>query len=725
MHLPPSFSPRATTLAILALCAGAAPALRAQQQPAAQLAPVDIRSPAEHGDRYLPASATTGLKIDAPLRDVPQTVNVVTREVIRDQGARSVQDVMKNVPGVGLAVGDGQRDALVIRGFTALSDILLDGVRDDAQYFRDLYNIDRIEVVKGPAAVLYGRGSSGGVVNLVTRKPGFAPSAEVGATVGSYGLKRGDVAINRPVGDTLALRLDAAAEDSDSYRRGAYIHGKAISPSLLWKDGAQSLLLQYNYQEQRRSIDFGVPGYRGRPAGVPISTTYGAANPLALDHANSTIQSSTARYELRLADETAFANTLRYYDYALDRRHTRVGAVQDTLAVPTVALLRGSVQRSEHGWFDQSELTHTLRQGDTSHKLLVGAEFSQQQKYQEVNNASPNSPVYAYRTPLFAPVGRNLPFAVPTASAQSPTAGLSTQTTRALYAQALSSWTPTVKTLVGLRYDRFGQTYDDRLPANADLHRTDGNVSPRAGVVWQPTQAQSYYASVTQSYQPSGEAQPLVANNAGLKPERSRNLEIGAKLDLLDGAASFTAALFQLTRSDVKYTDPVTNTLVNVGEQQSRGLELGFAGQVQPGWQVLAGYAYTDATVTRALGTTTAPFASATPTPIQGKTLAQTPRHTASLWTLKSLDAWLPGVQVGGGLTFRGANYAAIDNAVRLPSFATVDLAAYWRPAPRGVHLALNLKNVFDRRYSIAANNDLGILPGAPRTVELSARYAF
>ncbi len=245
------------------------------------------------------------------------------------------------------------------------------------------------------------------------------------------------------------------------------------------------------------------------------------------------------------------------------------------------------------------------------------------------------------------------------------------------------------------------------------------------GVVWQPSSTQSYYASLTKSYQPSGEAGPLATNNADLKPEQAVNLEIGSKTDLFDGAASFTAALYQLTRSDVKYTDPILSKLVNVGEQRSRGVELTFSGQVRPGLQVIAGYSYLNSIVTNGVGTVTAPFSSARPTPLQGKTLGLAPRHTFSLWTLKSIEALVPGVQVGAGLVSRSYSFANVDNAVVMPGFTTVDAAVYWRPAPKGWSVALNIKNVFNRHYYISANNDVGILPGAPRTAEVTARYAF
>lgn len=707
-----------------ALLALAAYAVTAQAQTLPQ---VDVTSDQTHGANYAPADSTTAAKVNTPLRDIPQTVNVVTQEVMRDQGARSVQDVMKTVPSVGLATGDGQRDATVIRGFSALYDIYLDGVRDDAQYFRDLYNIERVEVLKGPAAALYGRGSSGGLINLVTKKPSFTAGGDVGVTFGSHGLKRTDFGINQPVNDNLAVRLDGAVEDSDSYRTNGYVRSQALSPSILWKDADQSLLLQFNYQHQERNIDFGVPGlaFTGRPADVPRNTYYGAADANRLDHTISTMEASTIQYKRRLSDATEFTNTLRYYDYSLDRRHTRIGSVNDSGAVPLALLSRGAVQRYEHGWFNQSEISHDVALGDTTHKLLFGIEVGEQGRFQAVTNAATNRAGYSFSTPVFAPVGRNLPYEVPLSQASAPTTGYTVNTTRSAYVQSLSTWTPTIKTLVGLRYDAFGQKYDDQLPANADLSRTDRNISPRAGLVWQPTTTQSFYVSGTRSYQPSGEAGPLATNNAELKPEQSTNWEVGSRTDLFDGAASVTAAIYQLTRSDVKYTDPVLNKLVNIGEQRARGLELSFAGQIAPGLQLLAGYSYLQTDVTRGVGTVTAPFSSARPTPLQGKTLALAPRSSLSLWLLKSLDAWVPGVQIGGGITARSYEYANVDNAVRLPGYLTADMAVYWRPAPKGWSAAVNLKNVFDRRYYVSANNDVGILPGAPRSIELSARYSF
>lgn len=682
---------------------------------------VRISSQRTLADDYAPATTQTGLKINAALRDVPQTVNVVTAELMRDQAAHTLQDVMKNIPGVGLAAGDGQRDAFVIRGFNALFDNLLDGVRDDPQYFRDLYNIERIEVVKGPAAVLYGRGSSGGLVNRVTRKPGYTPSAEIGVTVGSYGQRRTEFGLNQPLGDTLAMRLDGAVEDSDSFRDNGYAKTKALAPSLAWRSGAHSVLLQFDYQNQQRSIDFGVPALKGEPADVPRSQYYGALHADANDYSNTIVRQGTAQYKYQVAEHTTVSNTLRYYTYVLDRNNTRIASVNDLLAVPTVTLNRANVYRDEDGWFNQTEISHDLRLGGIRHQLLAGLEVGRQSRFVDSrNSAAPNT----FTTTLFNPVLKDLPFAVTNTAL---TRGDAVQTTRGAYVQSLSSWTPTIKTLLGLRYDSFGQEFTDTRTAKSNfLERTDHTVSPRGGVVWQPSGMQSYYASLSRSYQPSGEAAPLTADNSQLGPEKTANIEVGSKLELFGGKASLTAALYQLTRTNIKVSDPANSgVLIPVGEQRARGMELSLAGEVAAGLQAVAGYSYMQTEVTKSFGTIKSPYSSAAATPLLGKQLALSPRHVFSLWLLRSLDGVTPGLQAGAGMNYRSASFATLTNAVSMPGYATYDAAVYFRPARKGYSVALNLKNAFDRRYYIAANNDVGINPGAPRSVELSLRYAF
>ena len=242
------------------------------------LQPVTIKSSADGG--YFPAASSTATKDSAALRDIPQSVNVVLKQLLQDQAARSMEDALKNVPGVALSHGDGdgQRDQVTIRGFSAIADQFVDGVRDDALYFRDLSNIERIEVLKGPLAVLYGRGSSGGLINRVTKKPIFGETTgDVTLNLGSYGLKRLSSDINLALGEAVAFRLNLAKEDSDSSRAQQFIDRHSIAPSLAFKISADTnLLLQVTNAKDKRVTDFGIPALNGKPVDVAVGTYYGS-----------------------------------------------------------------------------------------------------------------------------------------------------------------------------------------------------------------------------------------------------------------------------------------------------------------------------------------------------------------------------------------------------------------------------------------------------------------
>ncbi|NUS99435.1 MAG: TonB-dependent receptor plug domain-containing protein, partial [Sphingomonas sp.] len=284
------------TRCLVLLCGFAAftPAVAADNTDASSSDPNPNDSIVVTGQRevqpYKANRSTSATKIDAPLRDIPQTVNVVSQQILQDQRALSVQDVLKNVPGVGFSSGDGQRDQVSIRGFTAIADQFVDGIRDDALYFRDLSNIDRIEILKGPASVLYGRGSSGGLINRIRKQPGDTHLSTI-ATYGSFQDRRGELDVGL-TGGSVAGRLTGAIEKSESYRDKQFLDRKAIAPSVLITPGSGfSLLLQADYLDDERVTDFGIPAYRGRPVDGDPSTYYGAANARDVDTSRSKVWS--------------------------------------------------------------------------------------------------------------------------------------------------------------------------------------------------------------------------------------------------------------------------------------------------------------------------------------------------------------------------------------------------------------------------------------------------
>jgi catecholate siderophore receptor len=657
---------------------------------------------------YNAVKSSSATKTDAPLRDIPQTVNVVPLALLRDQGARSMQDALKAVPGIGLSTGDGQRDQVTIRGFSAIADQFVDGLRDDALYFRDLSNIEQVEVVKGPAAVLYGRGSSGGLINRVTKKPGIDIS-EVALQVGSWQQKRAEFDLGRDLGDNgVAFRVTGAVEDADSYRDPQFLERQALAPSVRFKLGATTnLLIQAEYLHDKRVTDFGIPSYQGRAVDVAPGTYYGAADAKKNDYTESRVKALGFVLEHSFSDQLKLRNAFRYVDATLDRNSTLVAAVNET--AKTASLTRGNVLRDEDGYYNQTELVQKLTLAGMPHQLLYGVELSRQHKDQLVRSQANVATVS-----LFNPIAPVVPFiagGAPTANS------LSVFDVASGYVQDQVTLAEHWKALAGARYDRFEQETQDRRPnqAKPNLSRTDGNWSPRAGLVYQPDDKQSYYASFSKSYQPSGETFALAANNTDLAPEATQNKELGAKLDLLDGRASIGAAVFRLQRDHIKTTDPVTNQLIPIGTQRTDGIELTFSGNLGQGWQVWSGYSFLDAEMISSI-------AKDDGQPVQGKRPTLTPRQSANLWFSKAIDSRFGA---GAGLNSVGARFANPGNTVTLAGYTTIDAMAYYRS--KGVEVQLNLMNLLDRGYIVAGHGSSKNLnlPGAPRSAQLTMRYRF
>lgn len=648
---------------------------------------------------------TTALKLDAPLRDIPQTIDVIPSQVMRDQRALSLQDAVKNVAGIGMATGDGQRDQFVIRGNIAYGDLFIDGVRDDALYFRDLSNIERIEILKGPASVLYGRGSSGGLINRVSKKPG-TEGGEIVLSYGSWDDKRGEIDLGHVFTDNdVAVRLTGAIERSDSYRDQGFLKREAIAPSVLFAPSDRTrILLQADYLRDRRLTDNGIPAFQGRPVDVLASTYYGAANGRDVDFSQSEVWSTTATLDHEFSDTLRLHNAFRYYDYTLDRQNTIPNIVNE--AARTVTLNRQSTDRAEHGWFNQLELSGTFSTGPLEHKLLLGFEAGRQSKYElRIDRAN------IATVDLFNPVLPVLPLAV---SGNPSTNRTGVYKTLGFYAQDMIALGEHWKVLAGLRHDRFRQEVHQRIAGQPDLARTDTFWSPRIGLVWQPTPTQSYYLSWNKSYQPSGETFALSVSSADIAPEKTINREIGAKFDLFDGKLSATISAFNLKRSDIKATDPVLLKVVPVGVQRTRGIELSAQLELSEGWQAIASYAYLDARITKSPALDSG-------VSIQGNRPTLTPVNSASFWLMRNFG---DRFGLGGGVNYVGDRQANLANTVVLPEYVTADAMAWARLGK--FKAQLNIRNIFDRDYIVSAHGTVGNLnmPGAPRSVMFTLRYA-
>lgn len=705
------------TLAVLH-CAAQAQSGAAAPNEASTLKEVTVSSEQDVG--YAPSVGSTATKGSAPLRDIPQAVNVLPAQLLRDQGATSMQDALRNAPGVSFNAGDGQRDQVVIRGFTAIADWFVDGVRDDALYFRDLSDTERIEVLKGPAAVLYGRGSSGGLVNRVTKKPVFDRAfGDVTLGLGTHDFKRLTTDLNTPIGENMALRLNVAREKSGSYRDQQFIDRYNIAPSLAIKFSPQTdLLLQYTNAYDQRLTDFGIPALNGRPVNVPIGTYYGSAFGKRDDTTTTKVQSFTATLNHRFSDTLSLRNTTRYASYKLDRYNTLSSGTTDPVRL-TVGRTRGFILRDESSWFNQTDLTWRNELGGFKQEWLVGAEFGQQDKRAYSVSSATGFERVSILNPMAAP--GQIPLASYTASSAIPSN--SRFQTAALYAQDQITLAPQWKALIGGRYDVFGQdtSFERSL---APLSRTDRKFSPRAGLVWQPSDTQSYYVSYSRSFQPSAETFALSTGNTANDPEITVNKEIGAKLDFLDGALNLTAAVFNLERSGIKNSDPANPARqINVGTQRTNGMELALAGKLPGRWDVSAGYAYLDGRMVKSLATVSSlQLPVGAPLPVQGKIAPLTPRHSAFVWLMKDLGN---GLSAGGGVNYVAARYASLSNLVTLPSYVTADLAASYKTGRYEV--SVNLKNISNRKYYVSAHGSVDnlIMPGPGRELQVALTAKF
>ncbi len=680
------FQRRALAFSIAALFTALA------QAEEAELAPVVVRAAA---DNALHGSAAGAAKLDIPLRDVPQAVQIVGKELIREQGALEMKEVLRNVSGVAPAQGEGRRDQFYIRGFDATRDTLVDGMRDDSLFFRDLGNVERIEVIKGPAAVLYGRGSAGGVINRITKKPVVKALREATLSLGSEQLRRLDLDLGGALGAQAAFRLNGAYEAGDSYRDVVHSERSALAPSISWSPSRDtSILLQTEFLHQRRTPDRGIPLVNGSPAPVPVNNFYGEQ----YDYATTDARNLRLSVEHMASDKLSLRNNFQYSTLSLDAINTR-----------TLGLTAGNTQvrrqityfpQDQDNLLNQSEAVYKIDGGTLQHILLGGIELGYQ-KANRLVKAAGVSPV-DLQTPqavLTMPNLATLPTTIDSDFAAR---------TAALYAQDQISFGRHWKALAGLRFDSFRQTqYDHR--SGLVQSRTDAVWSPRAGVVYQPNAAHALYGNLSRSFQPVG-GDLFYGNQdlAQIKPVESLQQEIGAKSEWLDGRLQSTVALYRITQRNIVTkdpSDPAGLRQVQTGEQQSRGIEVDLSGSLRPGWKVFASYTLNLARITQSNN-----FAI-------GNRPANIPKHAASIWTSYDLGR---GFTIGGGAFHVGQRYATEDNSVQLPSYVRLDAMLAYKS--KEWEASLNLSNLADRVYYESANNNFQIQPGAPRTAMLFVR---
>jgi catecholate siderophore receptor len=652
---------------------------------------------------YAVPAISSATKTPTPLRDVPQAVTVVTKELIKDQMMMSVGDVMRYVPGIGVHQGENNRDQVIIRGNSSSADFFVDGVRDDVQYYRDLYNVDRVEALKGPNAMIFGRGGGGGVVNRVFKEALFMPHNEVNVQGGEYGNKRLTADLDQPVNDKVALRLNGMVEHSDSFRNGVGLDRYGVTPTVTFAASDRTkVVATYEYLNDARVADRGIPSFQGRPVDVDRSTFYG--NPADSDvQARVNVVSATVEHR---ATSLTFRNRTMIGNYDRGYQNYVPGAV--TPEQQQVALTAYNNATDRTNLFNQTDVTSFASTGSVRHTLLTGVEVGRQLTDNFRNTGFFNNATATILVPYSAPT-----ITTPVTYRQSVTDADNHVRTNvaATYFQDQVEVSPHVQLLGGLRYDRFDLEYHNNRNGDT-LGRVDNLLSPRAGIVYKPVVPVSVYGNYSVSYLPSSGDQfsSLTVITQQVEPEQFTNYEVGAKWDVRP-AVSLTTAVYRLDRTNTRATDPNDPTrIVQTGSQRTNGYELGISGALAPAWKIAGGYAYQNAFVT-----------SATTAARPGAVVGQVPRNTFSLWNNYQVHA---RVGLGLGVLYRSDMFATIDDTVVLPAYTRADAAAFVRLS-REVRLQLNVENLFDANYDTNADSNTNISFGFPRAVRVGVTTAF
>lgn len=650
-------------------------------------------------DGYVGTDGASATRTPTPIIDVPQTMTVITSDQLEDQATTDLGEALRFVPGISHDTGEGHRDEVYIRGQRTTADFYLDGLRDDGQYYRSLYNIERVEVLKGANALIFGRGAGGGAINRVGRVARFDASAyNLSAQADTFGAFALAADANLPASDTLAFRLMGTYEEFGNHRdlyEGRFF---GITPTLTARLGPDTrLTATYSYDDDSRVTDRGVPSRGGLPIAGFDETFFGDA-----DYNQSETQTHVARARLEhdLSDAWALDAQVQFADY--DKYYGNI--VPGAATATTVSLSGYDSSTDRQNLIGMVNLVGEFATGGVGHTLLIGAEatLSDTEATRTIARFNNNT-----TTSVTVPLAERI--AVPAFVIVPQRASTSNLATLSAYVQDQIDIGP-VQIVAGLRYDRFDIESTD-IVANFDGARVDERVSPRLGVIVKPQENLSLYASYAESFLPQSGDQftVLSAISESLEPELFENLELGAKWaphrDLL-----LSAAVFRLTRSNSTSIDAATGLTVLDGESRVEGFEAGLVGKPIENLSLSLGYTYLDGELTR----------SGTAGPA-GRTLQQVPEHQVTAWGRYDVT---DRFGVGAGVVHQSSQFASNSNAVVLPAYTRVDAALYF-DVTDSLSLQLNVENLFDETYYASAHGDNNIQPGVPLNATLGARLRF
>ncbi|MFC0284609.1 TonB-dependent receptor [Camelimonas abortus] len=687
-------------------------------------------------------------RMPEPLRQTPKTVNVVSQQLIEQQQATTLEQALRNVPGITLSTGEGNGgvngDSFRIRGISAKGDIYVDGLRDFGAYVRDTFDTESVEVIKGPSGEGFGIGNQGGLINQTSKRAKLSNFFTVEQGVGTGFLSRTTVDGNYRIGETTAVRVngvyhhqDVADRDHVKNRRSGFAldFATGIGSPTEWR-------LNYRYQHNDNVPDMGVPLVRGhdglfRPVtefGVPRNTSYVRST----DRDRGDIHAVTSNLKHQVNDWLTITNDTRYTWFYRDWSATNPAAcIDDATATPQVWCRRdffrglnpklaygagGGMTYRQYGWAIQDVLTARadFNVGGFRNRLVMGVDASYQDDERKLgawtgrlNDQTIYNPRYAYPG-AFATYGA--------------TRRLANSSNVGLFANDRLWLTETLSVQGAVRWDYFRSKFTN-APYTFGGTATSYKTSPSVAVIWEPLPNATVYASFSRAYRPvgadiavavGGVASEVPQSGANLEPERSDVYEIGSKVDVLDGRLGLTAAAFNIDKKNSFTFDPATGEIVSgfseAGQgRRVQGVELGASGRITENWSVNAAYAWLHGKVTRTVDGTA------------GNEAPATPRNNVSLWTSYDLTqevTKIPGViTIGGGLLYASSYWADNANTARIPQTFSLDAMVAWKY--ENLRVAVNAYNLTDRVNYASAFNAARAVPASGRTVLLSVSATF
>ncbi len=723
--------------------AGAGAAKR-RQQAARQVLPE--AKPKEFGPSQDAKTGTVGVYADStpvatksntPLVNIPQSLSVLTKDFIRDQGFQNLTDVTRYVPGVAVHQGEGNRDELVIRGVDFSANFFVNGFRDDVQYFRDFYNAQSIEVLKGPSALTFGRGAGGGIVNRTLKEADGTRVYEASAQTGSWGDRRVTLDAGNAINENVAARLNVFYEGSDAFRDFNHLERYGINPTVTLKpDDDTKVKLSYEYFHDDRTADRGNPSLT--PFGSPASgaTRFNPATPFApngdfstffgspsLNKAIATVQTGMAIIEhdfgngLTVRNGTIAADYKKFYQNVYPGNGPLAGAVDPNQLTFNLAAYQHTTNRDNV--FNQTDFLYKTAVGPVRHTLAFGTEFGQQTGIDVRNTGifpngtntmteSPFAPTY------FGPVTFIHHFtAVNADGVTTPNSNSSYRlNVESGYVRDTAEFGRMLQLIGGVRFDRFDMSALD-MNTNTSRGRIDDKLSPAAAVIVKPINSLSIYTMYSVSYLPASGDQfsSLTDGTVILMPQKFVTEEVGLKWNI-NPKLLFSTAVYNLDRTNQPLADGNNpGFFFPSGASRVQGFESSLTGHINQQWQTTFAYAYTDARIVSATSATIVP----------GNRVQLVPYNQFAWWNKYQFDPiWAAAL----GIIYFSNSFANSDDTVRLPGFWRFDAGIYAK-IDQNWSAQLTVENIFNKGYWASADGNNNISPGQGRTARLKATYRF